>query len=174
VRLLLVVLRALLAPRLTGLGESRIRLRVGPRDLDFNLHMNNGRYLTVMDLGRTDLLVRSGLLGAVWRGRWTPLVGSALVRFRKSLRPFQAFELRTRVLCWDDRWFVFEQRITSRGEVYCFALVRALFRGRSGNIAPAEALRAGGLALESPPIPEYVRRWGEVDGEASAAVARAD
>src|SRR6185503_3961101 len=35
--------------------ESNLSLRVWPNDLDLNIHVNNGRYLTLMDLGRMDL-----------------------------------------------------------------------------------------------------------------------
>ncbi len=40
---------------------SVLTLRVLPNDLDPSLHMNNGRYLAIMDLGRIDLLIRSGI-----------------------------------------------------------------------------------------------------------------
>ena len=33
-------------------------MRVWPNDLDTNAHMNNGRYLTLMDLGRFDLMTQ--------------------------------------------------------------------------------------------------------------------
>jgi len=33
---------------------SRVHARVWPTDLDLSLHVNNGRYLTLMDLGRSD------------------------------------------------------------------------------------------------------------------------
>lgn len=38
-------------------------MRVWPGDLDISLHMNNGRYLTIMDLGRLRFCfaVRSGM-----------------------------------------------------------------------------------------------------------------
>ena len=49
-RLLLAVLKALRAPR-ARLGETvELTLRVWPTDLDLNGHMNNGRYLTMVDL----------------------------------------------------------------------------------------------------------------------------
>ena len=40
-------------------------MRVWPNDLDTNAHMNNGRYLTLMDLGRFDLMTQCGLVGTV-------------------------------------------------------------------------------------------------------------
>ena len=60
-RLLKTLLLYLLRPTRRGiLEESVVRFRVWPNDLDTNLHMNNGRYLTLMDLGRLDLLLRNG------------------------------------------------------------------------------------------------------------------
>ena len=47
-----------------GFGDvSVLRQRVWLDELDINVHMNNAKYLAVMDLGRTDWIVRSG----AWR-----------------------------------------------------------------------------------------------------------
>jgi len=169
-RTLMVFLRALRAPRIGLLDESEVGFRVLPGDLDVNVHMNNGRYLALMDLGRFDLLIRGGLFGPAVRLRWRPLLGSAIVRYRRSLRPFQRFQLRSRLICWDDRWFVFEQRFESRGQLYAVALARGLFRDRTGNLPPAQVLAAAGITQPSPPPPDYVTRWFEADAAASAAI----
>ena len=63
---------------------SRLAFRVWPHDLDTSLHMNNGRYWTIMDLGRADLMIRSGLWRAVLREKWTPVVSAAKIRFRRA------------------------------------------------------------------------------------------
>ena len=118
-RTLLVLVRALRAPRRDVLAESVLRFRVRPGDLDVNVHMNNGRYLALMDLGRFDVIVRAGLYRPRSHARRWPLIGSAMIRFRRSLQPFSRFELRTRVLGWDERWFVFEQRFEQDGQVVC-------------------------------------------------------
>jgi acyl-CoA thioesterase FadM len=41
--------------------KNSLRLRVLPNDIDINLHMNNGRYLTICDLTRVDMFIRTGL-----------------------------------------------------------------------------------------------------------------
>lgn len=67
-RLAKVLITAFFRDRLSLLDESVLEFRVLPTDLDVNLHMNNARYLSVMDLGRLDLLVRAGLFATlVWR-----------------------------------------------------------------------------------------------------------
>ena len=46
-------------PPLSVLDEDRIRMHVWPHDIDLNLHMNNARYLSVMDYARIHLLART-------------------------------------------------------------------------------------------------------------------
>ena len=89
---------------------SRLRFRVCLTDLDTNGHMNNGRYLTIMDLGRLDLVVRSGLWRAVWKHRWMPVLSSASVRFRRELRLLEPFDLETRIRHWSDTKLVIEHK----------------------------------------------------------------
>jgi acyl-CoA thioesterase FadM len=174
-RYLLMFAGALWGRRIEPLGESRLRLRVMPDDLDINLHMNNGRFLGLMDLGRFDLVIRMGVMRQARRRRWRPLVGSAMIRYRRSLEPFRSFDLVTRVLCWDDRWMVFEQRFERAGELMAVALVRALFRGPDGNVPSDDALRVTGYTGPRPPFPDHVSLWSEADdGSWAAAAARSD
>lgn len=161
---------AALGGRLPPLGESVLRMRVWPGDLDVNLHMNNGRYLTLMDLGRFDLVIRLGALPVVRRRRWGPLVASLAIRYRRSLGPFARFELRTRAIGWDDQWFFLEQRFVQGGETAALAVVKALFVGPEGRVPPAELIAAvTGSPIPSPAIPDAVRRWEEAEHELQAA-----
>ena len=108
---LLKVLIALFWQKPLGIfEESRLHFRVWPGDLDVNLHMNNGRYLTLMDLGRTDMTGRIGLLRLMVKNKWRPVVAAQTIQFRRALQPFQRFELRTRFLTWRGEWLFLEQR----------------------------------------------------------------
>jgi hypothetical protein len=71
--------------RLGVLDEDHVRMRVWPNDIDLNLHLNNARFLSLMDYGRTHLLARSGLLEHILRSRWQPLVGAVWMTYRRSL-----------------------------------------------------------------------------------------
>ncbi len=147
---------------LEALGSSVLAFRVWPNDLDVNVHMNNGRFLSVMDLGRFDLTFRTGLGKAMLRNRWQPLVGGVTIRYRRSLDPFEAYELHTRLLGWDAKWFFLEQRFMKRGGVLAAeGVVRALFRGREGNVPVAEVLRQMGYAGPDLEAPEAIRQWAE-------------
>lgn len=144
-----------------------VRLRVLPNDLDINLHMTNGRYLMLMDLGRFDLIVRMGLLREIVRRRWRPIVGSLTIRFRRSLNPFQSYELRTRLVCWDEKWFFIEQQFERGSEIAATAVVKGLFRDSGGNVPPQEVVNLTGDSIASPPMPEAVAEW-----QASEAMMR--
>ena len=61
-------------------------LRVWPNDLDLNFHLNNGRFLSLMDLGRTRLSIRSGLYKKSRIEGWgLGVVGGSNITYLKSL-----------------------------------------------------------------------------------------
>ncbi|UVF18920.1 thioesterase family protein [Microvirga terrae] len=125
---------------------SRLGFRVWPHDLDTSLHMNNGRYWTLMDLGRTDIMIRSGLWRPILRHGWVPVVGAGQIRFRRELRPFRAFALETRILTWSANHVVMEHRLISKARdgrpvLNAIALVRAgLYDRRERRFVPMERL----------------------------------
>lgn len=163
-RLLRVVAAALwFRPPLGALEASVLTLRVWPTDLDLNGHMNNGRYLTLMDLGRIDLMLRNGIGRLALRRGWRPVIGSAMIRYRRSLEPFDRYGLVSRVLAWDDRWFFVEQRFERDGQAVAVAAVKGLMLSKGVRVPTGEVLRALGAEVESPPIPEAIRLWQAAD-----------
>ena len=175
-RLLYVVFSSFRRPRLGPGDESVLRFRVLPTDLDLNFHMNNGRFLTVMDLGRVDLLLRLGVVRAMRKMRWRGVVASVATRFRRPLDPFQRYELRTRLLCWDERWFFMEHRFTRRGELMAWGLVKIQFSARGGRLSPQQVIDATPRAVDSPPVPPAVVEWQAAEqalaaGEPAPALA---
>lgn len=111
-------------------GVSALRFRAWPTDLDPSLHVNNGKYLSLMDLGRLDLMVCGGLWRAILKHRWTPIASNIQVRYRREIRPFQRFRLETRLLTWDAINVVIEQVFVLEGGVRDGQVAaRALFKG---------------------------------------------
>jgi acyl-CoA thioesterase FadM len=165
-RLWWTLLAARFKPRLALLDECVTPLRVWPNDLDVNVHLTNNRYLRAMDLGRWDFGARCGMWGEMRRRRWFPLVGSATLRFRKGLSPLQRFELRTRLVAWDEKWCWFEQRFCVGEAVYAVGRVKVLFRGPQGNVPTAALVAAlGAPGLPEKSVPEAVRLWQQAEEE---------
>lgn len=179
-RLLWLIIRYRHRPALQLPGDvSRLSMRVLPNDLDANLHMNNGRYFTIMDLGRLDLLFRAGATwGLIRRKGWAPMVGALQMRFRLPLALFQKYALETRILCWDEQWFFIEQRFIldagpRKGAVAAIALLRGgFFDGANKRMLPVrEMLDILGISATSPQEPDYVTHWRAAELEMKAVTA---
>jgi acyl-CoA thioesterase FadM len=95
--------------------------------------------------------------------RWRGVVASVTTRFQRPLDPFQRYELRTRLLCWDERWFFMEHRFTRRGELMAHGLVKIQFSGREGRLAPQRVIDATPHPIASPPVPPAVVEWQEAE-----------
>jgi acyl-CoA thioesterase FadM len=143
------------------LETARLGFRVLPTDLDFNLHMNNARYLSLMDLGRVDLLNRLGLLRLAFRGRWFPVLGAVSVRFHRPLTLWDRFELSTRVTGWDEKWIYLEQRFEREGKPVATGQVKGLVRGPEGSIPTPAILERVGVVQPSPALPPEALRLPE-------------
>lgn len=154
VRLSTVLARAAFGGKVSLLDEVRTTFVVTPWDADLNRHLNNGRYLQVMDVGRFDLVARSGLGPELAKRRWVPVVGGVHVEFLRELPLFARFSVVTRVVAWDTRWIYVEQRFLLAGRVAAIGRVQAQFRGPRGRIAPAEVLAELGPVPPSPALPE--------------------
>ncbi|HLQ13736.1 MAG TPA: acyl-CoA thioesterase [Steroidobacteraceae bacterium] len=142
------------------LGPCQTPFRVLPTDLDVLRHVNNGVYLSMMDLARVDLMIRAGLAQKVRAQGWYPVVVAQTIRFRRSLTLFQAFAIETRVLGWDEKAFVLEQRFGRGSELVANAVVRARFLSRAGDrISPRDVLALAGITAPSPALPVEVARW---------------
>jgi acyl-CoA thioesterase FadM len=151
-RLLLLLACSPFRPRLADpLGISRLRLRVWLNDLDINGHMNNGRYWTIFDLGRIDLILRTGLSRVARKKGWLPVMRSGAIRFRRELRLFQPFVLETKLLAWTGTRLIIEQRVltgSDSGVVATRALVLAGFYcRRERGFVPANTL-LGSMGLD--------------------------
>ena len=145
--------------RSSPLEPSVLTFHVLPNDLDPNRHMNNGRYLTIMDLGRLDLTLHSGLMRQVLRRRWMPVLGGAFITYRRPLKLFQAYTLTTRIVGWDAKWIYMEQTFDSRGKRAASALVKGLLRAPEGSVPTPEVMAAVGIDIPSPPLPATITAW---------------
>jgi acyl-CoA thioesterase FadM len=163
IRLIIVFIEGRFRRKLHPLSESVLHMRVLPNDLDLNMHMNNGRYLAIMDLGRMDLLLRAGLLPLLFKHRWQPLAGAVNIRFRQSLLPFAKYRIHTKIVAWDEKWFYIEQRFEKKNRLIANAHVKALFRSPKGNVRPEEILGLLKMNIDPPKVPEKVRKWIETE-----------
>lgn len=161
-RLLLLLLKPGMKRRPELLDTAILHLRVLPNDLDFNFHMNNGRYLSIMDLGRIELIKQRGLIGHMIKQRWIPIVGQAQISFYRPLNPFQSYELRTRLMCWNDKWAYFEQIFISKNKIIAIGHIKGLLRSPQGTLSPNEIINMLGYDNQSPECSEDISHLTEI------------
>lgn len=108
-----VVIRAWFKPTIWDVtAEQTITGRVTPHDIDM-CHMNNARYLRECDFARFSLYVRNGVFKALRALGGSMVVGATTIRYRRALYIGEGYELRSRIVTWDEKAFFLEQRFVS-------------------------------------------------------------
>lgn len=86
--------------------------RVLPYDLDWNMHLNNAKYFTAMELGRIKYALGCGL----WpNSKLTPLLFGISFRFRRAVKAFDCMKVTTKFLNYDERFVYLEQTCSVNG-----------------------------------------------------------
>lgn len=162
-RLLLTIIRALRSPKVAPGETVELELRVWPNDLDLNGHMNNGRYLTLVDLALAAVFIRSGFARLCFRHGWRPMGGGSVAYFRRGLTVFQRFTLRFTIVAWDEFWNYCRFEFVREGQVCATGFVKGAAAARSGLVPNAEIYRALGYDGVSPAVPADLQAWIDAD-----------
>lgn len=144
------------------LDESILRLRVLPNDVEIR-KVSNDRYIALMDLGRADIGFRCGLRKVMLKKKWTPVTTFNSIRYRYPLRLFQTYELRTRIIWWDDETFYWKQTFKRNNRTLASAYVAQTLYNRDGLIAPAKILEETNQSVEKPVEPEIIAKLYDMD-----------
>jgi len=84
---------------------NEVKTIVLPNDLDLNLHVNNGRYMTLCDFNRVDLFVRSGLAAVMYKDKLMPIVAEHTMTYIKPLKLFDRIRVTMDITHWDEKFF---------------------------------------------------------------------
>lgn len=147
-----------------ALGPSVTTLHVHPGDLDFYGHVNNGVYLQMMDVARSNYLADVGALAALRKRGWGPVVAASTMKYRRSLKLWDRFSISTRVLGWDER-VVYMEQVFHRGDELCArGIVAGRFLRRDGSRVPAPEVvdflaAVRGESIAQPALPDDVLTW---------------
>ncbi len=163
IRLFWIWLHAWFKPPIRVGDTIEMRLRVWPNDIDVNGHMNNGRYMTVIDLALIEYITRSGALKVLLRNGWRPMLGGSMISFRHGLKPFRHYTLRFALLCWDERWNYMRFEFVRDGKSMAVGHAKGAFVGAGGIVNTAETHAAFGIDENSPAIPVSIAAWIEAD-----------
>ena len=151
------------APALPLLGTHVSTHMCWPWDLDLWVELNNGRTLTLYDLGRIPLGIRTGLKRVLMANRWGMTVAGNTVRYRRRIRAFDRVTMHSRCIGWDHRFLYIEQSMWKGDDCTSHMVIRSAVTSRDGIVAPARVLAALGQSDISPPLPDFVQAWIETE-----------
>lgn len=149
-------------------------------ETDYNLHKSNSTYFTDLDVSRTALVTRLyspgvGLVSkeldkefldaskkegkrAPRRKAITIVLGSVYCSFKREIKPFELYEVHSKVISWDKKWMYILSsfmRPASRpgGEKTLLATALSKYVVKKGRltVSPERILRLGGF-LPAPPV----------------------
>ncbi|KAF7715221.1 Uncharacterized protein PECH_008715 [Penicillium ucsense] len=142
-------------------------------EIDMNIHKSNSTFYTDLDLSRLELLMTlfkdaltplspRATLAAEHaysrRNRRRPLIaalGGVACLFRREIKPYQRYDVITRVLTWDDKWLYVVSYFVKPGsaqgsriaedQIFASAISRYVFKKGRQTVTPAEVMRHSGL-----------------------------
>ncbi|CAI7663218.1 unnamed protein product [Penicillium pancosmium] len=136
-----------------------------PLECDINMHKSNSTYLVDLDTSRANLLAQQ-LVPACRALNGARLILAAVdSTFYREILPFQAYETRSRILTWDNKWIFivtylvqpgtevedgtaglsdFLGRQREKKRLFAVALSRYVAKKGRRTVAPEDLLKAGG------------------------------
>jgi len=124
VRMIGIAVQSLLTKKAKAEDEwSELRLRAMPWDCDLNMHINNAKYLSILDLARGQLFYRRGFLKLFSSNRWNPVVTSANVVYRRSINLWSKYTVRSRIAYKTDRLLLVEHVFEQGNTLYAHAYI---------------------------------------------------
>jgi len=165
-RLIWTVLRAFWRPKLAITDPFERTFRVLPNDIDINLHMNNGRYLTVADLMIVEYFARTGFLKVLLKNNWKPVLGGSIITYRRQLKLGQKYKLSYRWTGSDTHWNYLSFQFTSLdGRLCASGYSKGAAVSRNGLVNTAGAFKALGFHKPDGPLPDAVVHWKESEAK---------
>lgn len=159
-RTLQIVFKSYFRPRLTKIGAEAVStFRVWPTDLDWNMHMNNARYLTYFEVSRHDLQIRLGFLKlALKRGWYAPIKGAEL-EFLRPLKVFQKFEVAAQIVTIGVSDIVVYQEVRRGDKIIARGAIRTVIKKGRDTISPDVFLSDLGMSRDHLSPSESVKAW---------------
>lgn len=153
IRLVLGLIRIHLRPRPESIFDEAItRSRVGLLDCDPNLHITNSRYLALVDWGRFELFFRLGYGRLMRHLGYRMLMGTSIIRYRRSIDLFRRYDLHSRLLGWDEKWIFVEHRFVVGGRTAVMVLGKLVVTSGGKIVEPGRVMANLDRALDGSPV----------------------
>ncbi|KAI9759112.1 MAG: hypothetical protein M4579_002559 [Chaenotheca gracillima] len=93
-------------------------------ECDYNIHKSNSTYFTDLDISRLHLvttLMKGGIdkmakqRKGTSKGKFGIMLGGVACTFKREIQPYQAYDIWSRVMCWDRKWIYIVSHFVEKG-----------------------------------------------------------
>ena len=138
-----------------------VNLIVLPQDIDPFMELNNGRYVTLLDLGRFSLGSKVNMASFLKKNNWSLTIVGTYNEYRYRLRLFQRFILKTKIIGYDEKWFYFFQKAERKGKSHMASVVKFAYTSKEGLVLPKEVITAMGMKYDPTGLPSWIKELTE-------------
>ena len=138
-----------------------INLIVLPQDIDPFMELNNGRYVTLLDLGRFSLGAKVNMVSFLKRNNWSLTIIGTYNEYRHRLRLFQRFILKTKIIGYDEKWFYFFQKVERNGKTHMASIVKFAYTSKKGLVSTKEVITAMDIEYDPNSLPSWIKELTE-------------
>jgi Thioesterase-like superfamily len=150
-------------------------------ETDYNLHKSNSTFFTDLDVSRTALatkLLQPGMRAGSERleqegktGSPNVILGSVHCSYHKEIKPYEKYEIRSRILGWDKKWLLIGSWFIRPGrapdgkdeQVLASALSKYVIKKGRFTVPPERALQSSGWLPETPMLARSPQQQGSLD-----------
>jgi acyl-CoA thioesterase FadM len=158
IRILIIIIRARFRKIINPDEETSLNFRVWITDVDLSV-MNNAAIMAITEMGRIDLIIRTGFLKyARGNGLYLPLA-SISAQFIRPLKRFQRFQLKTQLIYWDEKWIYISHRIARKGRTIAVALAKSTVKKGKERISFESIIQELNWGLKTKERPEMIDEY---------------
>ena len=120
--------------------EFKISLWVWVTDADLQF-VNESRYMCFLEMGRLDLMIRTGFIWKLIKEKIHAPVASLKISFLRPLRRWQKIEVHSRIEYHDEKWIFIRQKIVYKNKIMSEAAVKATLRKGKTTLSLEKVLK---------------------------------
>jgi acyl-CoA thioesterase FadM len=118
-------------------------------------------YSSYMGLARWHYVFASKFRNVALKKFWAPVTVAESMIYQRSIKAFSRIELKTNLICWDEKRFYLEQKFYVKGKLHAKAFLEGIIRSPQSPLRPPKVFKGLGVEMNSPPFPEYIKLWIE-------------
>lgn len=138
------------------------KFRAGLFDIDFNMHVNNARYMVFMEKARWDHPIQTNTWDLMVKEKLNFIVAGIEMGYIREIPFAKQFEVQTHYLGWDEKYVYLEQRFVVEGKIYAYGLVKAVFFQKGRLALPEKVAELLGIQHSKDVLPEHISLWKQL------------